>query len=147
MQLQKEKLLSTYRENTNYSSEEMLTFIFKHRHQIVKDFSYNMLKEMILNYRTYFKREQKTKIINDYLKYVINKKNHHKSDLAIGHNIIKNVVVDSESEKIIIDFMFDRLRDELLLKYKKIDLLVEKHFVKKHLVMQYINEEIMIKEK
>jgi hypothetical protein len=59
---------------------------------------------MILNYRTYFRTEQKTKIINDYLKYIINKTDHHKSDLAIGHNIIKNVFVDSTSEKIIIDF-------------------------------------------
>jgi hypothetical protein len=102
---------------------------------------------MILNYRTYFRTEQKTKIINDYLKYIINKTDHHKSDLAIGHNIIKNVFVDSTSEKIIIDFMFDRLRDRLLLKYKKIDLLSENHFMKKHLVMNYIDDEILAKKK
>jgi hypothetical protein len=147
MKLQKEELLSNYRENTNYSAEETLNFIFKNRHQIVKDFSYNTLKEMILNYRTYFRKEQKTKIINDYLKYIINKTDHHKSDLAIGYNIIKNVFVDPTSEKIIIDFMFNRLKDRLLLKYKKIDLLSENHFMKKHLVMNYIDDEILAKKK
>ena len=134
---EKNQILEEYTEITNKSSVDSLNFIIKRRHQIINKFGKNLIKEMILNHRIYFKKEQKIRIINDYKKYIMTKNESHNSDLAIGYNIINNVMIPQEVEKEIINFMSTQLPIKQ----------VQSHIIKKNLVLNFIETKVLKKKK
>jgi len=134
---EKNQILEEYTEITNKSSVDSLNFIIKRRHQIINKFGKNLIKEMILNHRIYFKKEQKIRIINDYKKYIMTKNESHNSDLAIGYNIVNNVMIPQEVEKEIINFMSTQLPIKQ----------VQSHIIKKNLVLNFIETKVLKKKK
>jgi hypothetical protein len=136
-------LLSEYRDSTDQKPDFALNFIFKNRHQIIKQYGRGAIREMIINYRTYFKRDQKSRIVRDYFKYVMPKQEHHSSDLAIGYNIVAFVLPPLEDEAMLIDFMYSRLQHSMHVN----PALMQKHFMKKHLIMRYIENNVLTKKR
>jgi hypothetical protein len=126
-------IIEKYTATTNLDAQEAFRFIVANKKKISRP----LLKEMILNYRTYFKRDQKDRIVKDYKEYIIDKTTDHNSDLAIGYNIVKFVKV--KEEKDIIDYLYSRLADKIDPNLAKID------FLKRRVVMEYIEKNVLIK--
>jgi hypothetical protein len=124
-----------YTKSTNNTAQEAFDFIFKHRRDVPK----LLLKEMMLNYRTYFKTEQKARIVNDYKQLIISKSQNHTSDIAIGYNIVKYVKINETDEKDIINYLYHRIGNHLST--------VNVHFLRKRLVLEHIENNILIKRR
>lgn len=132
----KHKIICDYRNATN-SPKELLNFLLTNYRNICKYHSFNTFKEMTINYRIIcFDQRKKTKIIKDYEKYVLTKKEFHKSNLAISYNMIDQIRVSEELEKKIVDFMYDQMQDSDLNKFRKI----ENFKIKKHLIMSHVQK-------
>jgi len=101
-------IIRAYTETTNGTADVAFAFIRKHR----RDVSRQLLHEMMLNYRSYFKPKQKDRIVQDYKKYIIGKTQKHKSDLVIGYNIVTMVRLPTRNEEYIVDYLYDRLQDQ-----------------------------------
>ena len=131
----KHKIICDYRNATN-SPEELLNFLLTNYRNICKYHSFNTFKEMTINYRIICDPRNRIKIIEDYEKYVLNKKEFHKSNLAISYNMIDQIGVNEELENKIVDFMYDQIQDINLNKFRNI-----KNFkVKKHMIMSYVDK-------
>ena len=74
-------LIREYNQSTNGSAQAAFDFILRHRRSVSKD----LLKEMMLNYRTYFKPQQKRRIVTDYQKFIMKKLQQHKPFLFVLH--------------------------------------------------------------
>lgn len=132
------QLIAQFRNTTGGPAEVSYDFLVKHRRDIVNVLGYNAWKEMTLNYRTYFAKHQKVKIVNAFKRWVMTKQVHHNSDIVIAYNIINFVGVDKPTEELIVNFIFDRLKEKLTVVSKA----QEHYFLKKHLVMDYIDKNI-----
>lgn len=126
-----------YSRSTNDIGKEAFAFILMHR----RDVSKTVLREMMLNYRTYFKTDQKDRIVNDYNCLIINKNQKHTSDIAIGYNIVKYVKINSTAEQRIIDYLHSRLNEHIDSRLTKV------YFMRKKLVLEYIEKNILIKRR
>lgn len=131
----KHKIICDYRSAAN-SPKELLNFLLSNYRDICKYHSFNTFKEMTINYRIICDRRNKAKIINDYEKYVLTKKQFHKSNLAISYNMIDQIGVNEELEKKIVNFMYDQMQDSDLNKFRKI----ENFKIKKHLIMSRVQK-------
>lgn len=125
-------IISQFIETSNWDASEVFYFLVKHRREVPVE----LFKQFCLNYRTYFHPNKKDRIFRDYNKYVLSKTTKHNSDLAISYNIVKHVQVDIERERIIIDFMAQRL-----LKYD-----IKSHVIKKSLVLDIVEKHILKKK-
>jgi len=130
-------LIQEYNQSTNGSAQAAFDFILRHRRSVSKD----LLKEMMLNYRTYFKPQQKRRIVTDYQKFIIKKLQQHTSDIAIGYNIVKYVKLADEDERIIIDYLYSRLEPHIDSVQARV------YFLRKRSVLEYIENNILIKRK
>jgi hypothetical protein len=130
-------IIQDYTQTTNGSSKEAFDFILKHRHDVSKQ----LLKEMMLNYRTYFKTDQKERIVNDYKQFVISKPKEHTSDIAIGYNIIKYVKVNETAEKEIINYLYNRLSQHIDSRLAGV------YFLRRKSVLEYVEQNILIKRR
>jgi len=130
-------LIQEYNQSTNGSAHEAFGFILRHRRSVSRD----LLKEMMLNYRTYFKPQQKRRIVTDYQTFIIKKLQQHTSDIAIGYNIVKCVKLADEDEQIIIDYLYSRLEPHIDSVQARV------YFLRKRSVLEYIENNILIKRK
>lgn len=121
-------IIERFIETSNWDSKEVFDFLVKHR----RDIPTNLFKQFCLNYRTYFHQNKKDRIFKDYCKYVLSKQEQHTSDLAISYNIIKYVVVDEERERVIVDFMAERLLTRP----------IPSHVIKKSMVLDIVEKTI-----
>ena len=126
-----------YARSTNDIEKEAFSFIVTHRRDVSKE----VLKEMMLNHRTRFKTDQKDRIVNDYNRFIINKNQKHTSDIAIGYNIVKYVKINSTTEQHIIDYLHSRLTEHIDNRLTKI------YFMRKKLVLEYIEKNILTKRR
>jgi hypothetical protein len=140
-------IILAYTNSTNLVEKDAFAFLVNNRRSIVDALGYNAFKEMTINYRTYFKRNQKDKIVYNFKKYIIGKSAEHHSDLAIGYNIIKFVNVDSASESTILDYLYTRLSVPLSKKYKNLSAISARQQLKKSIVLEYIEKNILIKKR
>jgi hypothetical protein len=131
----KHKIICDYRSAAN-SPKELLNFLLSNYRDICKYHSFNTFKEMTINYRIIFDRKNRSKIIKDYEKYVLTKKEFHKSNLAISYNMIDQIKVNKGLEKKIVDFMYDQMQDSDLNKFRQIN----NATLKKHMIMNYIHK-------
>ena len=129
--------IQEYTQSTNDTAQEAFAFILTHR----RDVSTQLLKEMMLNYRTYFKTEQKNRIVNDYKNLIINKEQQHNSDIAIGYNIVKYVQVSKELEQVVVDYLYSRVQEHIDSKLASV------YFLRKKSVLEYIEQNILIKRR
>lgn len=132
-------IISEYNDSTNLDRSGAFKFLRDNRRIIIKELGVGVFKEMTINYRTYFLRNRKNKIINDYKKYIMTKDVTHTSDLAIGYNIVKTVGVDSVTESIIVDFMFNRIHTILANQNPNTDIFAKVYILKKNIVLSYID--------
>lgn len=116
--------------NVTTDAGKSFAFLKEHRRVIVREMGYNGWKQLTLNYRTYFNRDRKEQIMRDYNRWVMSKTVKHNSDLTIGYNIIKYVHVSPKDEERVIDFMYSRLEGKIPS--------VDKYFLKKHFVLDYV---------
>lgn len=138
----KHRIIGDYRHSTTSSKEECLAFLIENRHWIREHHTFATYKELTLNYRILFDRRNKTKIVNDYKKYILTKTIPHISNLAISHNLMKHVGVDQQTEQDIVNFMFDQIKDSAIDKYRTI----QQHFLRKHFIMDYVKNHYITKE-
>ena len=134
-------MLEQYTQSTNLPESEAFAFLIENRKAIVNDLGRAVFKEMLLNYRTYFKTQNNDKIVDAYKQLIMTKTSVHTSDIAIGYNIVAYVNIDEQAETIIIDYMYNRLQAEL----PKLNKLT--HKLKKHFVMKYIETNILTKKR
>ena len=134
-------IIDQYTQSTNLPEAEAFEFLVKNRRKILNELGKPLFKEMILNYRTYYKTDDKQKIIDAYKTLIMAKPIGHTSDMAIGYNIIKYVKIDQDNERDIIDFMYERLGSSLP-QSKKLTPTIKKHFV-----MSYIENNVLIKKR
>jgi|APCry1669190288_1035285.scaffolds.fasta_scaffold56353_2 hypothetical protein len=135
-----------YSEAISNGAETTLAFILDNKRAIVNEVGFFGFKQFTLNYRIYFDNKRKDRIIKDLHKYVLSKEEKHKSDLAIGHNAITKLHLPRELEIQIVEFMFDRMKDTYLVKYKHLENLPNSFVVKKHLVIDYVYTKILRKK-
>ena len=117
---------------SNWNAQEVFEFLVTHRRKVPLE----LFKQFTLNYRTYFHPDKKDRIFSDFTKYVLSKTSQHNSDLAISYNIVKYVRIDTERERIIVDFMADRL----------LSIDVKSHIIKKSLVLDMVEKTILKKK-
>ena len=138
-----EQLISDYRTSLESSSSATYRFLLKNRKSIVRYLGRASLNEMILNYRALFRRDQKNKIMRDFKKYIMTKAVNHKSDFAIGYNIVKYVKVYIEEERMVVDYMFSKLADNIVKNVNYLEKLSSVYFIKKHLVMNHLQDNFL----
>lgn len=134
------KLVGDYRRSTDSDSKTCYEFLLNNARTICKNCSFNTFKEFTLNYRILFDRKKHRKVINDYKTYVMAKKVKHTSNIAISYNMITAVKVDQELEIQILEFMYDQLDKPELNKFRN-----SPHFLKKHMMMEYVKHNIITK--
>ena len=134
-------IIDQYTQSTNLPEAEAFEFLVKNRRKILNELGKQLFKEMVLNYRTYYKTDDKQKIIDAYKTLIMKKPIGHTSDMAIGYNIIKYVEIDQDNERDIIDFMYGRLGSSLPQSNKLTPA------IKKHFVMSYIENNVLIKKR
>jgi hypothetical protein len=137
------QLLEDYIETSNLTAKESFDYLVANRRDIVKQMGINVFKQMALNYRTYFHASQRERIYRDFEKYVMNKTEQHTSDLAIAYNIIKYVGVDKDREKILVNYIFDRIKDTHFSRYGTLNL----NPIKRGLVLSTMEDHILKKKK
>lgn len=127
-----DKFIEEYTETTNMSKEDAYLFLVKNK----RKFSKPLFKEAILNFRVIYCHNQKNKIFNSYAQNIIPKTIFHKSDLAIGHNILKYVNLPHEQNELILEYLYNRIKEFLPknISYK----------LKKFYVLNYIYDNILI---
>ena len=126
-------IVQQYVETTNGSQEEAYTFLRNNRRAVSKD----LFKEMALNYRTYYHKDQHDRIYREYVNYICTKVKTHNSDLAIGYNIVCYVPISEERKEIIIDYLALRTG------YNDI----KSKIIQKSLVLNLIEKNILIKKR
>jgi hypothetical protein len=134
-------ILNAYRNTTNLPAEDAYKFLYQHRREIVEKYGRNTFSEMVLNYRTYYKKSSKQKIFDGYKKYVMSKTDAHKSDLSIGYNIVNQVILPEDQEQLIVDYMFNRLQDQFPKSIRS------NYKLKKYFVLDYIEKNILTRKK
>ena len=88
-------------------------FIVDHKDLIEQTLGRQVLKEFILNYRSHFSYARKQKLLHDFEDVILTKTAHHKSDLAIAHNIIKNCSLTAAEERVLLDYVYERIRGDV----------------------------------
>jgi hypothetical protein len=132
------RIIIEYRLSTN-NNWDCFSFLIKNGRKICKYYSFETFKEFCLNYRILFDNSNKNKILNDYKKYILNKKIAHKSNLAISYNMIKNIKLDKKTENEIIDYMIKQLDLKDINSFKNHHILIKNH------VMDYVKKNIIKK--
>jgi hypothetical protein len=121
---------------------DTLEFILTRKKSIRSAVGFTGFKQFTLNYRIYFDHRNMDRIIADYKTYVLSKQTRHKSDLAISHNLLTKIPnLSSELEHQVVDFMFDRMKDTYLVKFKHLANLP--HGIKKHLCITHVYDELL----
>lgn len=123
------EIIAKYRSAVTESSKAF-QFLKTHRREIVREMGYSGWKQLTLNYRTYFNKDRKEQILREYERWVMTKTVKHNSDLTIGYNIVEYVHVQPRDEERVVEFMYNRLDGKI----PKVD----KYFLKKHFVLNYI---------
>ena len=90
-----------------------LPFIVQNRSIIIKHCGRALYKEFILNYRSHYTPSKRDKILTNFTSIIKPKRQHHTSDIAIAYNILNNVKISSDEEQMLLDFVLERLRDEM----------------------------------
>lgn len=131
-------LIEGFVQTTNKSATDSFHYMLSNRRRIVGAMGSNTFHEMLLNYRTYYKRNQKQKIVDRYKKYIMTKTNHHTSDFVIGRNILTFLWLDPVNEKEIVDFLFVNLSPRFEKKS-----LARLPNMRKKIVTEYIEQHMM----
>lgn len=138
-----EQLISEYRCCLETSPNATCNFLFKNRQSIKQLLGPTALNEMALNHRALFSRDQKDKILRGYKKYIMSKPIMHKSDYAIGYNIVKYVKVNKKEEAMIVDYLFSQLSSAIVKETAYLDKLSSVYFIKKHLVLNHLQDNFL----
>lgn len=133
-----DQLINQYRLTTN-SKEQCRQFLIDNARSICRYHSFSTFKELCLNYRIINDRSNKSRIVDDYCKYVLTKTVKHTSNLAISYNMITQIGVDSLLEGRIIDFMFEHIEDKSLDPYRRISSRV----LKRSRVLEWVRINVM----
>ena len=133
-------VIQEYHSSTDLTAAESYAVLMSMRSRVPR----SLFKEMVLNYRTYHLPQHKWKIIRLYRKLIMAKDVHHRSDLAIGFNILRSVKVSKQDERMILDFMFERVKGALLsMPHNNIQSAMKLQFIRDHAVMAYIEDAIV----
>ncbi len=84
-------------------------FMVQHRELIVNVCGRNVMRELILNFRTRVGYRDPNKLVVDFDRYVVTKTVHHSSDLAIACNLLKYTELTINHRRRVIQFVVDRL--------------------------------------
>ena len=133
------QLLVDYIETSNLTAKESFDYLVANRREIVRELGIGVFKQMALNYRSYFHRNQRHRIYKDFVRYVMHKTDQHNSDLAIAYNIIKYVGVDKDTEKVLVNYIFDRIKDQYYSHYGTLNL----NPIKRGLVLKTMEDHIL----
>ena len=136
-------VFSEYSKSITNGKETTLNFILSNKNKIKEAVGFYGFKQFALNYRIYFDQRNIDKILFDLEKYVLTKQTRHKSDLAIGHNVLTKLHVEPELERRVIDFMFERMKDTYLVKYRDMPHLKNAYELKKRLVVNEVYDKIL----
>jgi hypothetical protein len=140
-----ENVFAGYSLALSQGPDTTLRFIFDNRRLIRDAVGFYGFKQFTLNYRIYFdNRRNKDKLLHDLEKYVLQKTTRHKSNLAIGHNVLTKLAVAEELEHRVVDFMFDRMKDTYLAKFKQLEN-SRVYVLKRHLVVSHVNDYVLKK--
>ena len=92
------QVISRYQKYAASGQEDTINYLFRSRHLILHFFGIETFKEMAINYRILFNRRKRTRIIDEYQKYLLTKSKQHKSDLVISYHMITTIKVEQELE-------------------------------------------------
>lgn len=133
-------VIQEYHSSADRTAAESYAVLMSMRSRVPR----SLFREMVLNYRTYHLPQHKWKIVRMYRKFIMTKTEHHRSDLAIGFNILRSVKVGKHDERAILDFMFARVKDVLLsMPHNNIQSAMKLQFIRDHAVMAYIEDAIV----
>jgi hypothetical protein len=82
-----------------------LQFIIKNRIAFKKEYGNNIVKELILNYRTRDNKQNGEYICNQFKKIIISKSLYNKSDTMIAVNILEKININDDCKLYIIKFL------------------------------------------
>lgn len=134
----KNKLIVQYVEAVSAGEAIARVFILSHRSEILQVLGKQVLREFILNYRSHFQGSNSTRLIKDFKAYIVPKTTHHRSDVAIARNILRNCKLSKDQESFIVDFMFNRLKHNM--PADLLDAIAKSNSVKikKGIVLEYV---------
>ena len=118
---------------TNASEQEELEFLLSNARLL----GLAVYKEMVLNFRVCYRKNDRNKIINSYKKNIMTKTNPNTSDIAIGYHIINLGIADND----IINYVYNRLGNAV----PKSSILTSK--LKQHFACKYIEDNILEKQR
>jgi len=105
----KSQLFTDYFLSIDNGPQEGRRFLLERRKEIVKVLGRSLYKEMILNYRAIWMNHQADKIVYRFKKSIVPKNKTHTSDIAIAWNIASHVPISEDEDRMIIEFLFNRL--------------------------------------
>lgn len=106
---QKDEILSRYLWAMDHG--DGLAYLLDNASLIKSAVGPQLLKEMILNYRTHNPKNPKL-ILDKFYNLVYNKQEKHISDLAIAYNIVTNFRLDDANLDKIVKFMYGRVKSD-----------------------------------
>jgi hypothetical protein len=118
---------------TNASEQEELDFLLSNARRL----GLALFREMALNFRVCYRKQQKSKIARSYKKNIMGKTTVHTSDIAIGYHVMNIDAADDE----IINYVYNRLGDSVI---QSPNLTTK---LKKHFACKYIEENILEKQR
>lgn len=84
-------------------------FLVTHRELIVNVCGRNVMRELILNFRSRVGYRNPNKLFSDFQRFVVQKNKQHSSDLAIACNLLKNIQLTPMQRRSLIQFVVNRL--------------------------------------
>ena len=118
---------------TNASEQEELEFLLSNARLL----GLAVYKEMVLNFRVCYRKNDRNKIVNSYKKNIMTKTNLNTSDIAIGYHIMNLGLADTD----IINYVYNRLGNAV----PKSSILTSK--LKQHFACKYIEDNILEKQR
>lgn len=80
---------------------------------LIKICGRSLFDEFVLNYQCHFQPSKKDIILSEFDRLIRSKSKHYTSDIAIAYMILKNVSLSTPEEDQFVDFLFERLKDEM----------------------------------
>lgn len=132
-----------YQDSVDLGKEHARKFLITHARLLCSTYGFSVFKQFVLNYRITFTPTDKERICREFYKYVIGKTDEYNSDLAMAYNIVTVVKVQKDIETDLVNFMFNRLKHTLLIKYAGLNI---PHEIKKRISLETIYDKVLIRK-
>lgn len=87
----------------------VIKFLTVHRELIINVCGRNVMRELILNFRSRVGYKNPNKLFSDFQRYVVQKNKQHSSDIAIACNLLKNIQLTPTQRQFLIQYVIDRI--------------------------------------